>query len=170
MEWKGAVMSKKEKKIKTNAIRMVEDAGIPYDEYTYEVKGEFSDGVSSAHKIGLPVEMTFKTLVLVGTDKQYMVCVIPVAEELDLKKAARHFKEKKLEMIHVKEINKVSGYIRGGCSPIGMKKQYPTAIDETALLFDKIGVSGGRIGLTICLDPEKLAKLVGAEFTSLTKE
>ena len=73
-------------------------------------------------------------------------------------------------MIHVKEINKVTGYIRGGCSPIGMKKQYPTAIDETALLFDKIGVSGGRIGLTICLDPEKLAKLVGAEFTSLTKE
>ena len=152
-------MAKKEKKIKTNAIRMVEQAGIAYEEYTYEVKGEFTDGISSV----------FKTLVLVGTDKQYMVCVIPVAEELDLKKAARHFKEKKLEMIHVKDINKVTGYIRGGCSPVGMKKPYPTAIDETALLYDKIGVSGGRIGLTICLDPKELAGLVHAEFTSLTK-
>lgn len=162
-------MSKKEKKIKTNAIRMVEQAGISYDEYTYEVKGEFTDGVSSAHKLGLPEEKIFKTLVLVGTDRQYMVCVIPVAEELDLKKAARHFKEKKLEMIHVKDINKVTGYIRGGCSPVGMKKLYPTAIDETALLYDKIGVSGGRIGLTICLNPQELADLVHAEFTSLTK-
>ncbi len=163
-------MAKKEKVVKTNAIRMVEQAGIPYEEYTYEVEGEFSDGVSSAHKIGLPEEMVFKTLVLIGFDRQYVVCVIPVAEELDLKKAARHFGEKKLEMIHVKDINKVTGYIRGGCSPIGMKKPYPTAIDETAQLFDKIGVSGGRIGLTICMDPEKLADLVDAEFDSLTKE
>lgn len=162
-------MAKKEKKIKTNAIRMVEQAKIPYDEYTYEVKGEFTDGVSSAHKIGLPEETVFKTLVLEGNDKNFFVCVIPVACELDLKKAARHFKEKKLEMIHVKDINKITGYIRGGCSPIGMKKLFPTAIDVSATAFEKIGVSGGKIGLTICLKPDSLAKLVEAEFTELTK-
>jgi len=162
-------MAKKEKDIKTNAVRMVETAGIEYQLKAYDTGGEFHDGLSIAKATGTDPDMVFKTLVLVGHSGEHYVCVIPVAAELDLKKAARHFDEKSLEMIHVKEINALTGYIRGGCSPVGMKKLFPTAIDETALLFDNIFVSGGKIGLQMELDPEKLASLVGGDFADLVK-
>jgi Cys-tRNA(Pro)/Cys-tRNA(Cys) deacylase len=162
-------MSKKEKDIKTNAIRIVESHGVEYSIRSYDAAGGFVDGVTAAHETGMEPERCFKTLVLVGHSRENYVCVIPVAEELDLKKAARHFGEKNLEMIHVKDITRTTGYIKGGCSPIGMKKQFPTAIDETALNFEAIGVSGGKIGLQMELAPDKLAEITGAEFTALTK-
>lgn len=163
-------MSKKEKDIKTNAIRMVEAQGIEYSLRTYDASEGFVDGVTAAHETGIEEERCFKTLVLVGHSKEHYVCVIPVAEELDLKKVAKYFGEKNIEMIHAREITPTTGYIKGGCSPIGMKKQFKTAIDSTAQLFDTIGVSGGKIGLQMELDPNKLAELVSADFDDLTKE
>lgn len=162
-------MSKnKEKTPKTNAVRMIESAGIEYTPHTYEVEGEFTNGVDAAKKTGIEPERNFKTLVLKGASGEHYVCVLPTSEELDLKKVAKHFGEKNVEMIHVKDINKLTGYIRGGCSPIGMKKLFPTCIDETALLFDKIAVSGGKIGLSVELAPDDLAGLVNAEFDDIT--
>ena len=115
-------------------------------------------------KTGAPVEQSFKTLVAQGKSKQYYVLVLPIAEEVDLKKAAKAVGEKSIEMIHVKDITAVSGYVRGGCSPIGMKKQYPTVIQECAANFDKVYVSGGRIGTTLCMAPEDLKKVSRAEY------
>ncbi|MGI6210973.1 MAG: Cys-tRNA(Pro) deacylase [Anaerovoracaceae bacterium] len=162
-------MSKKQKAVKTNAIRIVESNGIAYEEKTYDASGGFVDGITAAAKTGTEPERCFKTLVLIGHSGENVVCVIPVAEELDLKKAAKVFHEKNVEMIHVRDITKTTGYIKGGCSPIGMKKLFPTAIDETALLFDRIAVSGGKIGLQIELDPNELAGLVNAVFADLTR-
>ncbi len=162
-------MSKKEKEIKTNAIRIVESHGAEYNIRTYDSSDGFVDGVTAAHETGIEVERCFKTLVLVGHSRENYVCVIPVAEELDLKKAARHFGEKNIEMIHAKDITKTTGYIKGGCSPVGMKKPFVTAIDETAQYFDTIGVSGGKIGLQMELAPDDLAEITGAEFADLTK-
>ena len=150
-------------------MRIAENGGVSFVVHTYDAASGFVDGVSSANKIGMDVERCFKTLVIIGADKEYFVAVIPVAEELDFKKVARHFGEKNIEMIHHKDLTSVTGYIKGGCSPIGMKKQLRTAIDETALLFDSIGVSGGKIGLTLELNPEELAKLINADFGDLTK-
>lgn len=153
----------KEKDIKTNAMRILDKAGIPHEVITYECD-EFIDGVHVAAQLGISADESFKTLVTVGKSKNYFVFVLPVAEELDLKKAARAVGEKSVEMIHVKDILGITGYIRGGCSPLGMKKQFPTVIDETAQLFDMIYVSGGRIGSQIRLQPQDLCQIIGGKF------
>ncbi len=158
----------KKKEIKTNAMRILESMKIPFQQYTYECE-EFVDGLQIADQLGLPHEKVFKTLVTVGASKNYFVFVIPIAEELDLKKAARVVGEKSVEMIHVKDINRVTGYIRGGCTAIGMKKQYVTRIDCSAEGQPTIIVSGGRIGSQIELAPGDLAKAAQAEFAELTK-
>lgn len=156
----------KEKEIKTNAMRILEKNKISYETIQYECE-EFIDGLHTAQKTGAPAEQSFKTLVVQGKSKEYYVLVIPIAEEIDLKKAARVLKEKSIEMIHVIDITKVTGYVRGGCSPLGMKKQYPTVIHKSALQYEKIYVSGGRIGTTLKLNPEDLAKTVKADFEDL---
>ena len=165
-------MAKKDKgkDVKTNAVRIVESAGIEYTLHAYDAPEGFLDGVSVAKQTGQNPDHVFKTLVTVGHSKEHYVCVIPVAEELDFKKAAKHFCEKNIEMIHAKDITNITGYIKGGCSPVGMKKPFKTAIDWTAELQDTICVSGGRVGLQIELAPGELAALIGAEFAELTKE
>ena len=157
----------KEKEIKTNAMRILEKNKIPYETIQYECD-EFIDGLHTAEKTGAPVEQSFKTLVVQGKSKGYYVLVIPIAEEIDLKKAAKVLKEKSIEMIHVKDITNVTGYVRGGCSPLGMKKQYPTVIHKSALDYEEIYVSGGRIGTTLKVSPKKLGEAVNAEFEDIT--
>lgn len=151
------------KEVKTNAMRILEKNKIPYEHISYECD-EFIDGLHTAAKTGAPVEQSFKTLVAQGKSKGYYVFVVPIAEEVDLKRAAKVVGEKSIEMIHVKDINTVTGYIRGGCTPIGMKKQYPTFIQESALEYDQIYVSGGRIGSTLKLNPKDLAKVSRGQF------
>ena len=152
----------KEKDIKTNAMRILDSLGIAYSVITYECD-EFIDGVHLAEKLGEPQESTFKTLVAVGKSGGYFAFVIPVAEELDLKAAARAVGEKAVELIAVKDITKVTGYIRGGCTAIGMKKDYPTVIDENCILYDTIMVSGGRLGSQIKLSPDDYIKATNAK-------
>lgn len=159
-------MSKKEKEIKTNAMRILEKNKISFEVKTYECD-EFIDGIHIADKLGQPYEQSFKTLVMQGKSKNYHVFVLPIAEEVDLKKAAKVVGEKSLEMVHVKEINAVTGYIRGGCTAIGMKKQYNTVIHESAKEFDTIIVSGGRLGSQIMLAPEDLAKVTRGSFADI---
>lgn len=153
---------------KTNAVRMVEAEGVPYEMYTYEAPDGFLDGVSVATSLGQDPERVFKTLVTVGSSREHYVCVIPVAEELDLKKAARHFGEKKMEMLPVRQLTAVTGYIKGGCSPVGMKKPLPTAVDVSAANAETIIVSGGKVGLQMELPPEALLQLTGGELADLT--
>jgi Cys-tRNA(Pro)/Cys-tRNA(Cys) deacylase len=152
---------------KTNAMRLLEQAGIEFETKEYEVDENDLSGVSVAKKVGLDPDSVFKTLVAKGDKKGIAVFCIPVTEELDLKKAAKVFGDKKIEMLHVKDLLPVTGYIRGGCSPVGMKKQYPTFMDETAILFDKIAVSAGVRGAQIIISPERLAEYVGASLTDL---
>ena len=147
------------KEIKTNAMRMLDRQKIPYRVLQYEC-GEFIDGLHTAEKTGAPVEQSFKTLVTRGKSGQFYVMVIPIAEELDLKQAARLAGEKSLEMIHVKEIQGVTGYVRGGCSPVGMKKRYPTVFHASALEQEVIMVSAGKIGWQVALSPQALMDLV----------
>lgn len=154
-------MAKKEKEIKTNAMRMLDRHKISYEVLQYE-SDEFIDGIHTAQKTGAPVEQSFKTLVLQGKSRQYYVFVLPVAEEIILKEAAKLAGEKSLEMIPVKDITAVTGYVRGGCSPLGMKKQYPIFLHESALAYDKIYLSGGRIGTTLCLKTEDFLEMTGA--------
>ena len=158
----------KQKEVKTNAMRILESKNIPYVHHTYECK-EFVDGIQIADMLGLAHEIVYKTLVTVGASKNYFVFVIPIAEELDLKAAAKSVGEKNVEMLHVKDINAVTGYIRGGCTAIGMKKQYVTRIDETAILYDTIIVSGGKLGSQLELNPEDLAKAAEAEFADIIR-
>lgn len=158
----------KEKEIKTNAMRILEREKIPYKAATYECE-EFIDGITIADKAGLPYELVYKTLVTQGNSKNYFVFVIPIAEELDMKKAARSVGEKSIEMLHVKDINKVTGYIRGGCTAIGMKKQYITRIDSSAKNLDIMYVSGGKLGVQLSLKPEDLLRVTGAEFEDIIK-
>ena len=154
------------KEAKTNAMRMLDKKKVPYEAITYECD-EFVDGLHSAAVTGAPVEASFKTLVMQGKSRQYYVFVMPIALEVDLKKAARAVGEKSVEMIPVKEITKITGYVRGGCSPLGMKKQFPTVIHETAKDFDLIYISGGRLGLSLKINPIRLAEVIGAEFTDI---
>lgn len=154
-------MSKKE--LKTNAMRILDRNKIPYEYETYECD-EFVDGITTADKIGLPHEQVYKTLVTVGKTGGHYVFVIPIAAELDLKKAAKSVGEKSVEMLHVKDITAVTGYVRGGCTAIGMKKQYRTVISETAQNLQKIYVSGGKIGCQIELAPDDLCKACGAVY------
>ena len=148
-------------------MRILESLKIPYTHHTYECE-EFVDGLQIADKLSLPYEQVYKTLVTVSNSKNYFVFVIPIAAELDLKKAAKSVGEKSVEMIHVKDINAITGYIRGGCSPIGMKKLYPTFIDESAQLFDTICVSAGKIGAQVELAPDALCGLISAKYAELT--
>ena len=154
---------------KTNAMRMLDAAKIAYEMMSYEVKDGQIDGISVANKIGKDPAMVYKTLVAQGTSKGIYVFVIPVADELNLKKAAAVAGEKKVEMIAVKDIQKLTGYIRGGCSPVGMTKKYPTFIHHEAEGLDTIIVSGGKIGVQIVLKPEHLAEATGATFVDIIK-
>lgn len=156
----------KNKEIKTNAMRILEREKIPYTQYTYECE-EFADALQIADMLSLPYEKVYKTLVTVGNSKNYYVFVIPIAEELDLKKAAKSVGEKAVSMIHVKEINSVTGYIRGGCTAIGMKKQYVTRIDRSAEGLERVIVSGGRLGSQIELKPDDLCRAAKAEFADV---
>ena len=160
-------MAKKE--AKTNAMRILERMEIPYTHQEYEC-GEFTDGSEAADKLGLPHEQVFKTLVTLGADKQHYNFVIPVDEELDLKKCARSVGVKSVQMIHVKELFPLTGYVRGGCTAIGMKKNFVTRIHESAILEDQIYVSAGRIGTQICLAPDDFIKAADAEYADLIKE
>lgn len=153
----------KQKDIKTNAMRILEKKKIPFTHHTYECE-EFTDGGQIADLLNLPHEKVYKTLVTVGNDKNYYVFVLPIDEELDLKKAAKTVSQKSLSMLPVKEINAVTGYIRGGCTAIGMKKQYKTVIHESALNLTTMIVSGGRLGSQIELKPEDLKLAANAEF------
>lgn len=159
-------MSKKAKDPKTNAVREVEAAGLPFEMRTFECEGAPS-GVEVANELGLPAEQVFKTLVTVGKTGQNYVFMVPVAEELDLKKAAKAVDEKSIQMIKSRELLPLTGYIHGGCSPIGMKKQFPTVIDETAQLFDTIYFSGGRIGCQLEMTPVDLEKMVPLNFVDI---
>ena len=153
---------------KTNAMRMLDAAKIPYDTASYEVDESDLSGVHAAAVLGLdPAEM-FKTLVAKGDKRGYLVFVIPVAEELDLKKCARVAGDKRVELIAVKELLPLTGYLRGGCSPVGMKKKFPTYIDETASLSEKIYVSAGQRGRQLHLSPEDLRAFLDAEYADLT--
>ena len=152
---------------KTNAIRLVEQAGITCREAFYEYDEKDLSGIHAAEAVGLPPEQVFKTLVARGDRSGIQVFCIPVCFELDLKKAAKITGDKKIEMVHVKELLNLTGYIRGGCSPVGMKKKYPTYMDETCQLYDEIAVSAGERGHQMLLSPEDLAQLVGAEFVDL---
>ena len=150
-------------------MRTLEQQGIPYTAHAYEhEEGVAVDGVTVAKSLGPDPEQVFKTLVARGASKGIYVFCIPVAENLDLKKAARAVGEKSIEMVAVKEINALTGYIRGGCSPVGMKKQYPTVFHETAEIIDTIMVSAGKIGYQVELAPDALIALVGASTTDVT--
>ncbi len=153
--------------VKTNAMRLLSQAGIDYKVFEYEVDENNLAGVHVAEQTGLPAEQVFKTLVAKGEKRGYLVFCIPVAEELDLKKVAQAVKDKKVELVHVKELLGLTGYIRGGCSPVGMKKKFPTYFDETALLFDKIAVSAGVRGAQLYLDTKMLVEYLGAEYVDL---
>lgn len=155
-------------KLKTNAMRILDKAGIPYSSFSYDNKDGLIDGVSVANKIGRPVECVYKTLVTQGTSRGYYVFIIPVAAELDLKAAAKAVGEKAVEMIKVTDINKVTGYIRGGCSPIGMKKEYPTVLDSSCDLLDNIILSAGKIGHQIGVAPDDLIKLLKCKTAHIT--
>lgn len=159
----------KQKEVKTNAMRILESMGIPFEHYTYDCE-EFVDGLQIADMLGLPHEKVYKTLVTVGNSKNYFVFVIPVGDELDMKAAARSVGEKSVEMLHVKDINAVTGYIRGGCTAVGMKKQYVTRIDSSAKALEKMIVSGGRIGSQLELTPADLARAANAEFAEIVRK
>ena len=148
---------------KTNAARLLDAAGIAYTLIPYEVDEEHLDASHVAASLGEDVDRVFKTLVLRGDRNGFFVCVIPGSLEVDLKVAARISGNKSCEMIHVRELLPTTGYIRGGCSPIGMKKAFPTFIHESALLYEHIYVSAGVRGLQICIAPEDLIRFVGAE-------
>ena len=159
----------KQKEEKTNVMRILEQHGIAYTAHTYpHQEGVAVDGVTVARSLGQDPECVFKTLVARGASKGIYVFVIPVGDNLDLKKAARAVGEKSVELIPVKEINALTGYVRGGCSPVGMKKQYPTVFHETAEIIDTMMVSAGRIGYQVELAPAELAELVGAQLADIT--
>ena len=153
----------------TNVMRLLKQANIPFETSEYEVDESDLSGVHAAQMLGVDPDCVFKTLVAKGEKKGIHVFCIPVAQELDLKKCAAAAGEKKIEMIHVKDLLGLTGYVRGGCSPIGMKKKYPTTIDETAILFDRIYVSAGMRGEQVILNPETLAEFIGANFADVTK-
>ncbi|MDR5588194.1 MULTISPECIES: Cys-tRNA(Pro) deacylase [Clostridium] len=157
------------KESKTNAMRILDSSKIEYTTYNYQNKDGKIDGVAVAHKINKDENEVFKTLVTQGHSKEFYVYVIPVAQELDMKKAAKAASEKSIEMIHVKDINKITGYIRGGCSPIGMKKAFKTFIHNTALNCGTIVFSGGKIGSQIEMNPKQLENILNCTFIDLIK-
>ena len=158
--------------LKTNAMRILETAKIPFQSYQYNPT-EGGDAIAVAKYLDKPVEQVFKTLVTESPTSQHgfehFVFVIPANSELDVKKAAKAAHVKNLEMMPLKKLFPITGYVHGGCSPIGMKKQFPSFIDETAILFDNIYLSGGKIGLTLELNAEQLATTIQASFADLTR-
>jgi Cys-tRNA(Pro)/Cys-tRNA(Cys) deacylase len=156
---------------KTNVMRLLTGAGIPFTPHYYaHEEGVAVDGATVAAITGQPPEKVFKTLVTRGGKKNFYVFVIPVEKELSLKAAAKAAGEKSVEMLHVNELLPLTGYIRGGCSPVGMKKLFPTFIDASALAQPTIMVSGGKIGTQVELEPQALAQLVGAQFADIAGE
>lgn len=160
-------MAKKENK--TNAMRILDTLKIEYEMCTYECD-EFIDGIDIANKLGLPCEQVFKTLVAVGKSREHYVFVIPVNKELDFKRASRIVGEKSLEMLPLKDLTRVTGYIRGGCTAVGMKKKFRTAIHESAAEFPKISVSGGRVGLQLIINPQDLKTAADAQYANITAD
>lgn len=158
-------MGKKE--LKTNAMRILDREKVSYTYQTYECS-EFTDGIHVADQLGLPHEQVFKTLVTIGKTGGHYVFVIPIAIEIDLKKAARAVHEKSLEMLPLKELTKVTGYVRGGCTSIGMKKPFPTVIQREAQEMEWIYISGGKLGMQLRLSPLDLKKVTSAEFADVT--
>ena len=152
----------------TNAMRLLRAGKIPFETRSYEVDESDLSGVHAAQVMGVPPEQVFKTLVAKGEKRGPLVFVIPVAEELDLKKCAAAAGDKRVELIPMKELLPLTGYIRGGCSPVGMKKQFPTYLDETATLFEQILVSAGKRGLQLVVDPQQLCSFLGGNFADLT--
>lgn len=155
---------------KTNVMRLLDKAKIKYEPHEYPHGSEAVDGLTVAKLCGFDPECVFKTLVARGTSKNVYVFVIPVSSELDLKKAAKAAGEKSVEMVKVSEINALTGYIRGGCSPVGMKKRYPTFINVSAKAKNTVYVSAGKIGSQVELDPLALAEICGAQFSELVKD
>ena len=153
--------------VKTNVMRLLDAAKIPYESREYEVDEQDLSGSHAADMMGADHDTIFKTLVLKGEKTGYLVCCIPVDEELDLKKVAKATHDKKVEMIPMKDLLPLTGYIRGGCSPIGMKKKFPLYIEETAILFDKIAVSAGQRGVQILLSPSDLCAYTEGNFAPL---
>ena len=149
-------------------MRILDRLKISYEYTTYECD-EFTDGVQVADKLGYPHELVYKTLVTIGKSGGYYVFVIPIEAEIDFKKAARTVKEKSLEMLHLKDLTKVTGYIRGGCTAIGMMKQFPTVIQESAKELEQIHISGGRLGMQLKLSPFDLQKVANAEFADVIR-
>lgn len=162
-------MAKQEKLQKTNAMRELDRAGIAYEVQTYEVDESDLSGIHVAEQLGENPGQGFKTLVTETPSGGHVVCCIPVAEELDLKRAASVAGEKALSMMHVRDLVPVTGYMRGGCSPIGMKKRFPTIIDETCELWDEIYISGGRRGVRLAVAPDDLVALTGATVAAITR-
>lgn len=156
------------KEIKTNAMRFLDKNKIYYETHYYECD-EFVDGIEVAVKSEQPLEKIFKTLVLQGKSKAYYVCLIPVAEKLDFKKVAKVFDEKFVEMVPVKNINQITGYVRGGCSPLGMKKQFSTVIHKTALEQEYVIFSGGRLGTEIKLNPKDFVKVINSKVEDIVE-
>jgi len=154
---------------KTNAVRLCEAAGVPMEVFSYSVEDGRIDALSIAEKLGRIPDEIFKTLVTQGGPKEFFVFVVPADSELDLKKAAKAANVKRIEMLPSRQLLELTGYVHGGCSPVGMKKLFPTFIDESAILFERIWVSAGQIGLNMAVPPESLAGLVDAEFADLTK-
>lgn len=159
----------KSKEVKTNAMRILDRNKISYEVNSYECE-EFIDGIHIADMLNQPYDESFKTLVTKSKRGCFFVFALPINCELDLKKAAKAVGEKSLEMIHVKEINAVTGYIRGGCTPLGMKKDYPTIIHESAIKYERIIISGGRIGSQIIVNPNDLIKVTNARYEDIVEE
>lgn len=153
---------------KTNAIRLLEQAGVAYEARTYPVNESDLSGTHAAAVLGIPAGQVFKTLVLRGAKTGYFVCCIPVDQEVDLKKAAKAAGDKKAEMLPMKELLPVTGYIRGGCSPVGMKKKFPSFLDTSAQKWDRISVSAGTRGEMVLVEPERLRELTAASYAALT--
>ncbi len=159
-------MSKKE--VKTNAMRILERMKIPYEYETYECD-EFTDGIETADKLGYDHALVFKTLVTTGKSGEHYVFVIPIEEEIDFKKAAKVVGEKSLEMLPLKELTKTTGYVRGGCTSIGMKKNFPTVIHESAKSLEYMHISGGKLGMQLKLAPTDLLKAANGKFADVIK-
>lgn len=160
----------KQKEEKTNVMRVLEQKGIPYTAHTYEHGDVAPDGVSVARMLGQDPEAVFKTLVTKGASGGYYVFDIPVAATLDLKKAAKAVGEKSVAMLPAKELLPLTGYVHGGCSPVGMKKQFPTVFHETCILYDTICVSAGKVGFQVEVGPEALVELVRGTIADVTVE
>ena len=160
-------MSKKE--LKTNAMRMLDRMKIPYEYETYECE-DFTDGIETADKLGYDHALVYKTLVTTGKSGEHYVFVIPIEAEIDFKKAAKAVGEKSLEMLHLKYLTKVTGYVRGGCTAIGMKKQFPTVIQKDAEELTQMHVSGGKLGMQLKLAPADLKKAAKAQFADVIRD